>query len=675
MLYRTPLRMLGDLVSPKALERIFESSARARGKALSELDHGDVSDILKRDIFKRLQLSVPAPLAKKRVQDVLETLEQDTLKNTTIRNEDALLAGLEAGAKRFALYFDWPEAQKLRALIGVARAEMDAGKSVPGLLDEGMGLIATLERRLSEGLVTQAGDLAELRAELSRFTGVGGPKLRRLEGLIAQIEAAQKQDTLSLAEIERARHIALDLRKLVESSVISVEGSLSGQELPDTALLPLEAQARLRELDRESEARDLADLGRDYEVLLRTRSDLAEQLAQLRARGEAGEVLGGMLAGLKETFNLERASVLAEQRELVKALGGRIEALSGSAARDDARLALEVARGTLSGGALATDEIARLEGIVRTLERQASAPSERTDLLLGLQRELYELESTARSVRGAEADLAARIALARAALGRGEVVALDELWSALERRMGQLAQEREDFDARADFVVEEYDRYRHLAGDTIQRLGRLADNLRRVRRLGPLSIEARGKYEDTLVQAEALLGEARAEFEAARELTSTFGADALEGLLGVFDSGGALGGLFDDAPAPRPSASPQAFLGHGSSKTSAADKTSAAEPLAVALEALSAHGGAQLALLRDGELRWGRLDPASARAAHDLARAGGHLGGTRLGCLELEDGGLLALPIAGAVIIARVHDAESLSAWREQLLEARASLT
>ncbi|AFZ67875.1 hypothetical protein [Deinococcus peraridilitoris] len=662
MLYRTPLRMLGDLVSPKALERIFESSAHARGKALADLDHGDLAEILKRDIFKRLQLSVPAPLAKKRIQDVLEVLEQDGLKNTMIRNEDAMLAGLEQSVKRFSLYFDWPEAQKLRALIGVARTEMDAGKSVPGLLDEGMALVASLERRLNEGLVAQANELAELKAELTRFMGVGGPKLRRLEGLIAQIETAQAQDTLSLAEIERARHIALNLRKLVESSVISADPLNMAQELPDTSLLPLDAQLRISELDRESEARDLHDLARDYDVLLRTRPDLGQQLMGLRVRNEAGEVLGASLAGFKESLNHERNIVLASQREQIKTLAVRVDALGANVpgtTRDEVRLALEVARGTLSGGALASGEIERLEDMLRTLEGQAHATAERTGALLALQRELYQLEGSARGVRGAEADLAPRIAEARAAIARGELVSLDDLWSALERRMGQLAQERESFDARADYVVQEYDRYRHLAGETVQTLGRLADNLRRVRRLGTLSTEASGKYEDTLIQAEALLGEARAEFEAARELTSTFGADALEGLLGVFDSGGALDSLFGT---DTPSAPALSVV------------RTASEPLALALEALSAHGGAQLALLRSGTLSWGKLDATSEKAALSLAGAGALLGGTRLATLELEDGGLLALPLRDAILIARVDGAESLAAWREQLLEARASL-
>ncbi|PYE55694.1 hypothetical protein [Deinococcus yavapaiensis] len=651
MLYRTPLRMLSDLVSPKALERIFDSGARARGKTLADLNHTDIADLLKRDVFKRLQLSVPAPLAKKRVQDVLDALDQDSNKNTAIRNEDSILVALEGSARRFSLYFDWPEVQKLRALLNVARNEMDAGKSVPGLLDEGMGLVATLERRLSEGLVTQAQDIAELKSELKRFSGIGGPKLRRLEGLIAQVEEAQVQDTLSPAEVERARRLALDLRKLVESSVVADLGTVPANELPDASLLAPETAERLRELDRESEARDLADLARDQAVLLRVRADLARQFEGLAQRAAEGQVLGPALPALREAFAREHAVVLAHERERLSDLGRRLEALgeSGSfgAARSDARLALQVARGTLEGGALAPDELARLESIIGTLEASATQviqDAERTERLLALTRDTYELESAARAVRGASEALAPRIVEARAALERGEVVSLDDLWAELDQRMAALARERDELDERAEKVVQEYDEYRNLAGETIVKLGRLADFLRRSRRLGQLSIEARAKYEKAIVQAEALLGEARAEFQAARELTSTFGADALSDLLGVFDASG--GGLFGE-PTPPP-----------------------ADPLANALEGLRAPGG-ELALLRGERVTWGQLEDRLLKAARDLAALVARSSGAQLGSLDFEHGCLFVLPLDGAALVAHIPSEGDVAAWRDHLLTSK----
>jgi hypothetical protein len=389
-------------------------------------------------------------------------------------------------------------------------------------------------------------------------------------------------------------------------------------------------------------------------------------VAQLRARHTAGEVLGPDLAALRERALRERDEQLATEATRLENLQSRLDGLGAgvsNATRDEMRLALDVARATLASGTLVSDELARVESTVATLESsqtQIVQDVERTERLLALQRETYELESAARGVRGAEADLAPRIAEVRAALDRGEIVAVDDLWTTLERRMSALAQEREQYDTRADHVIEEYDRYRHLAGETIQKLGRLADNLRRTRRLGQMSIEARAKYEETLVQAEALMGEARAEFEAARELTSTFGADALSDLLGVFDSPS----LFD-APLGAGGATPGSPFGLA---------TQPSEPLAAALGALSMNGGARLALLRDGQASWGDLDAVVLAAASDLARGARNVPGTRIVTLEVEDGGLLVLPLSDAVLVAHVEDADSLAAWRTQLLEARPSL-
>ena len=540
--------------------------------------------MLKRDVFRRLQLSVPAPLAKKRVQDVLDALEQLSLQHTEVRDEHALLASLEASAKRFNLYFDWPQAQKLRALLGVTRAEMAAGNSVPALLDGGTELVAALERRLSEGLAAQAGDLAELQAEVPLLAG-DGAKLRRLEGLIAQIGEAQRQGVLSLGEVERARHVALNLRKLVESAMpaaVSPADTLSDRDAPDPSSLTTETRRRLSELDRAGEARDLDGLASAFEPLLRARADLADQLAAARARAAAGEVLGASVAGLRERLGGELSHVLALQRAELDALAARLGALNGGEA-GGARLALEVARGTLQGGALATDELAELDRALRILEGPPGEPE-----------------------------------------------------------TGELDRARAGLDARADAVGAAYGRYRHLAGDTIQQLGRLADDVRRARRAGELSGAAMGRYAEQLGQAEALLGAAHAEFEAARELTGGLGAGDLEQLLGVFDI---------SAPTPP-----------------------AAEPLAPALDSLAAHAGARLALLRAGAIRWGDVDPASLDAAQQLASLSAHLGEPRLISLELERGGLLALPLPGALLIARVEDAAALAAWRERLLGARAAL-
>ena len=559
MLYRSTIKMLSDLISPKALERILADAARERHTTLSALDLPTLQAILKQDVYKRLQLNVPAGLAKRRVQNVLDSLAQEA---TSAPAEDSShstqIVSIDQRARQYALYFDWPETQRLRSVLSVARQATSEGRDAEALLREGVELLEALERRLSEALVTQGQDLSELKAGLVRVSGVGGPKVRRLEALVKQIEEAQDARTLLPAEVERALSLNLTLRKQVESSVMQnmrpapggseASSSETSEVLFDVSALPQDAQERMKSLDREHEARLLTELGREYALLLRQESGLEQQLQTLRAASETGEVLGeSAILELREQLIEASRQRAEQQQQQLSVLEQRLSVLDASDASNPdapsseavatAHQSLLVLQGMLKAGLLEQSEISELNDLVQTLEQGGAA-----ERLLGLQRETYDLERRAREVPGALADLSPLLSEARWALSNGQSVDLDPLWKLLERRMGEAAQQRESMDTRADRIMHDYDEYRSLAGETIQKLGRLADVLRAQRRLGALSSDARERYLQTLESAEALRDEAAAEFRAAREVTSAFGADALQGLLGVFDSGD--GGIF-----------------------------------------------------------------------------------------------------------------------------------
>ncbi|WP_425148535.1 hypothetical protein [Deinococcus sp.] len=576
MLHRSTIKLLSDLISPKALERILADAARERHTTLSALDLPTLQEILKQDVYKRLQLNVPAGLAKRRVQSVLDSLEQELDAPAQPLSHQTQIATLDQQARQYALYFDWPETQRLRSVLGVARQATSEGRDPEPLLREAAELLEALERRLSEALVLQGQDLSELKAGLGRVSAVGGPKVRRLEALVKQIDEAQDARTLLPAEVERALALHLALRKQVESSVIQnlrtplselTQSALGESEEAqpfevsfDLSALPQDAQERLRTLDREHEARALADLGREHAALLRQEPAQQQAFLELRERAEAGQVLGAEAIQELRARLSEAASGLAQvQGEHLATLVSRLEHLE---ARDPAtheavqtaRQRLLVMQGTLQAGLLEASELDELDTLVQALEQGGAGTRER---LMEVQRETYELERLGRDVPGALADLAPLLGQARTELAAGQLPDLDPLWKLLERRMGEAAQQREAMDARADTVLRDYDQYRSLAGETIQKLGRLVDVLRAQRRLGALSNDARERYLRTLESAEALCGEAAAEFQAAREVTSAFGADALQGLLGVFDTGfdldltGAGQGALD-GPAPVP---------------------------------------------------------------------------------------------------------------------------
>lgn len=580
-LYKIPVKLLSDLVSSRALEKVLQDAASSRGLPLDTLDASTLEDILKKDVYRRLQHTVPAVLAKKRVIEVLKEIhsvpEPEPVRTTEFRLANDPVALLEENAKKFSLYFDWPETQRLRSILGIARTEGAAGRSVESLVQEGQGLIEQMERRLSEGLVEQGQDLAELKATFGRVQGMGGKDVRRLESLIGQIDEAQGQGTLLPGEVERARNITFKLRKSLESSVVQ---SVSTEGPPDAALqaaAQAEVQARVQALELEHVTRQMADIQRDHAALLRARPDLNTQNEELRARVTLGSVAVEAVQEWRATLDAARQDTLAQQRQELAELEANLKALPDSPALHEVRVTLDVARLTLQEGSLATDELREMRSNLNVLEHSPELAAR----IMEHQRELAELERTAREVPGAEEELRTAITDARDSLARGQDIDLGPLWGTLERFMGEAAQQREDFDARADHVIREYDSVRALAGETIQRLGRLADALRAQRRLGPMSAQARERYALTLTDAEALLAEARAEYQAAQEVTATFGQDALSDLLDVFDLGGGEGDPFGTAgtsvsQAPSVTSAP----------LSARPATSAAQPQANSMEAM-----------------------------------------------------------------------------------------
>lgn len=537
-LHQLPVNLLGDLVSPRAVERTLQDAAAARGWQVERLTPGQLQEILKQDVYRRLLHNVSPIVAKKRITDVLTEVARPPEGGAAPLGLNPV-AALEEAARKFTLYFDWPEAQRLRGVLGIARAESEGGRPVVSLVQDGQNLIAQMERRLQEGLVGQAQELAELRAVFTRVQGLGGREVRRLESLLGQLDQAQNEGTLLPAELERARNLSFKLRRNLESSVV--------QPGSPQAVDAAEAQARVQALEQEHAAQQFAALSREFAPLLRIRPDLETQAEALRQG--AAPLSEPVVAEWRTRLTQARDEAGTAQRTELEQLERQLSAFASSPEFRQGRIALDVARLTLQSGGLATDELRELHELADALTHGPEVAAR----ILGAQRELAELERTARDVAGASEELAGPLNAARQAIASGLPHDLAPLWSALERQMGRAAQQRQDFDARADHVVAEYDEVRSLAGETIQRLGRLAEALRAQRRLGPMSPEARARYAQTLEEAEALLSEARAEFQAAQEVTATFGEDALDDLLDVFDLGdGAPSWVSDQATDPLP---------------------------------------------------------------------------------------------------------------------------
>jgi chromosome segregation protein len=418
--YQTTVKLLSDLIPTRALEVTLQEAAKQSGKTADQLGVRDVEKILKSTVYRQLQLSVPAALAKSRIQQTINALADletggtgTDLKSTANKTQvpdDALvkqeqqIAGFDETVRKFSLYFDWPETQKFRSLLGVIRDEHAAGRSIPNLIRDAGVLKDSLDRKLAELLVNQARDLSELKADYDRVKTIGGPKVRRLDTLIGQVSLEQERSTLAPAEIDRARKLASELRKLVESSVMSSpsptaqhietgpprspDGTPSTEFIFDieteveleidfgvlSSELSPEQGEKLLEIDLGEEGRSLDVLAREFSDAFANSQDLKTRFDDLRKRHDQRELVTQELEQLRRDIKTTLEGMQKEQRQSLEALLGRINAVKDSGVDiSSALLTAQIADGTLLGGVLISSELKNLSETVATLERQGEA--------------------------------------------------------------------------------------------------------------------------------------------------------------------------------------------------------------------------------------------------------------------------------------------------------------
>ncbi len=364
--YQATVEELEALLSPRVVSRSLQEGLKLVGKSPDNVDIGDLEKILKAQVYRQLQVAMPVSEAKTRINDILnklKSLEEETVRNTSSKHDLTIqgssLADLKEKLKPFNLYFEWPEVQKLRAQINLLETEQGSNRTADKLVQDAREQFKLVEQKLEGELVAQAKELVELEHALEAVKTLGGPKVRRLEGLVGQIRDSQNNRQLALAELERARKLALDLRKLMQSSVISqevpatllpevkpiqqvqpqsvqqpvvqpsvtstieeeglldVESGVEDLLSIDTSQLSPDVSAKLLELDVESERRDLDLLEKEYTQLLAYRPELAELLGEARTMLDHKTSVATRLAELREMFS---AAVVSEREALKQTL-------------------------------------------------------------------------------------------------------------------------------------------------------------------------------------------------------------------------------------------------------------------------------------------------------------------------------------------------------------------
>ena len=393
------------------------------GKTPSTATVRDLEKAMKSSVYKQLQVILPPANAKNLVQSLINSLQSfealEGLPVNAVAPKSGSSPVLEEGLKRFNLYFEWPEVQKFRSQLSVLREQQALGREALELQRDAGAQLEALERKLQDLLVRQAQDIAELQGGFDRVRTMGGPRVKRLETLIDQIGDAQGSATLAPAEVERARKLVVDLRKLVESSVVNLSpselddeitvseprppapGKGTGEilevefapraaqsivfpediatkdsmldiefEFPDLELTP-EQSERVKEIELAEETRALESLEAEYRGVLVVNPAAAAQFAALGDRNRSGQVLQDDLHSFRSgLLELREVELLRQKRRLTE-IGPRLDLL-GEAGLEvgDALLNLSVAQGTTISGALASEDLGKLEDALRTLDRQ-----------------------------------------------------------------------------------------------------------------------------------------------------------------------------------------------------------------------------------------------------------------------------------------------------------------
>ncbi|WP_298630296.1 hypothetical protein [uncultured Thermus sp.] len=401
--YGTLLKAIHPHLGARA-ETVLAEGLKRLGKRPSELTPADGAHLLKGLVYRELQARMRPEEARRLVEGVLAQIE----------GQGTRLAKLEQGLKRFGLYVDWPEVARLRALVNRLRQAPD-----PGLLAEGEELLEALEEKWEEALLRQAQDLAHLEEALERVRHLGGPKVRRLESLVETIRQAQGEGILAQAEVERARSLALELRKFLESSAVkaptlpeivfetqetppetpsshptdvflTVEeaSQLEGELIVDLEALSQEASQRILALEVEEEKRRLEELLSRYAPLVE-RATVSPLLAEVQALLDAGTPVGEKLKALEEAFQEAERNLRAEKRARLIQLEEALRLLSlPEEAKLPLQRALQLAEETLEEGGY--PDLLPLEGELRRLEAEARRKAEEEKRLLQEKEALVE---------------------------------------------------------------------------------------------------------------------------------------------------------------------------------------------------------------------------------------------------------------------------------------------
>lgn len=422
-LYQATVTALEAFLSPRVVSRSLHEGLLQIGKTPETVSYPEIEVILKTQVYRQLQLTMPVVKAKETVLTLLAQLAEFAepksggVPSAALEAQAKALDELKRALSPFNLYFEWLETQKLRAQLQLLESEHQAGRTAEALIQQCYDQLALLRQKLEDQLVIQARELGELQAALEMVSSLGGPKVRRLENLVEQIAREQARRQLAPAEVDRARKLAADLRKLMESSVVNEQAPPvptvaeeeellaleddEGQVQIDVAALDPEVSARLLLIDVEREGYELAALANEYDNLLGFEPALQARVAELREQLARQQPLGEALSRLRDDLDQAREAWRARLSREFRDLSEQIVRAGDLPGWADAASAVQISLSILETTLPTVADIERARELAASvLRQQAERERKREQAGSALQLKLSQQAQAIAQLRG-----------------------------------------------------------------------------------------------------------------------------------------------------------------------------------------------------------------------------------------------------------------------------------
>src|SRR5690606_10789834 len=151
--YQTAVEELEAVMSPRVVSRSLKEGLRQHGRSPDTVDVATLEEILKGQVYRQLQVTMPVTEAKATVASIVERLREVGESKPApprggLEDQAERIQRLQQSLKPYNLYFEWPEVQKLRAQLQLLESEHEAGREAGTLLADAEAQLEAVTQKL-----------------------------------------------------------------------------------------------------------------------------------------------------------------------------------------------------------------------------------------------------------------------------------------------------------------------------------------------------------------------------------------------------------------------------------------------------------------------------------------------------------------------------------------------